>query len=400
MAKCKYKSKVVFAYECADDALSDSRDGFCIFHERRKDKDIKKFNAGIEAKMQRKDYIFTGYYFPADIDFTSKKFGANASFADAQFWGDVSFNGVEFERLVWFDQAEFQSQGLFNKTKFQDYASFQETKFEAGAFFDGAEFHGQALFDEAELAEPAWFSGAKFQSTASFNGAEFRGHASFGWAEFQSPASFNGAEFQEAAFFYEAEFAQTVSFRDAHFKFQSQAEFAYRKAKISYQREGDYVEAGYYRLLEMRARRKARLERLKRSTVFKKASPFIKMAGIVWVTFVQGLETVFIDWTCGYGEEWWRVIPAALTLVFGCAFLYYFFFPITSTSPDIQITGIGWGYFKDCLYFSFVTFTTLGYGDLHPMPEVWTRAVASIEAFTGAFMMALFVLCFARKWMR
>ena len=52
-------------------------------------------------------------------------------------------------------------------------------------------------------------------------------------------------------------------------------------------------------------------------------------------------------------------------------------------------------------YFSVVTFTTLGFGDLQPqsnMPLV--QICAMIEAVTGAFMMALFVLTFGRKMLR
>jgi hypothetical protein len=46
-----------------------------------------------------------------------------------------------------------------------------------------------------------------------------------------------------------------------------------------------------------------------------------------------------------------------------------------------------------------VTFTTLGFGDISPITDAG-RAVASVEAFTGAFMIALFVLVFGRKMIR
>ena len=56
-------------------------------------------------------------------------------------------------------------------------------------------------------------------------------------------------------------------------------------------------------------------------------------------------------------------------------------------------SGCGWGIeatfanpgpvnFGDCLYFSIVTITTLGYGDYHPIG--WGRAVAALEVFVGA----------------
>ncbi|MBU0677332.1 MAG: pentapeptide repeat-containing protein [Verrucomicrobia bacterium] len=47
------------------------------------------------------------------------------------------------------------------------------------------------------------------------------------------------------------------------------------------------------------------------------------------------------------------------------------------------------------IYFSVVTFTTLGFGDLHPLHG--TKFFAAMEACIGAVLMALFVLSFARR---
>jgi len=52
--------------------------------------------------------------------------------------------------------------------------------------------------------------------------------------------------------------------------------------------------------------------------------------------------------------------------------------------------------FSNCLYFSLITFTTLGYGDFRPL-EGLGRFLTGSEAFIGAFMMALFVYTFARR---
>ena len=54
------------------------------------------------------------------------------------------------------------------------------------------------------------------------------------------------------------------------------------------------------------------------------------------------------------------------------------------------------GNFLNCLYFSVVTFTTLGYGDFQPLVG-WSRFLVSFEALLGAFTMALFVYTFARR---
>jgi len=50
------------------------------------------------------------------------------------------------------------------------------------------------------------------------------------------------------------------------------------------------------------------------------------------------------------------------------------------------------------LYFSVVTFTTLGYGDIIPLGI--SRLFAGIEALLGGFILAIFVVVFVKKMTR
>jgi hypothetical protein len=50
------------------------------------------------------------------------------------------------------------------------------------------------------------------------------------------------------------------------------------------------------------------------------------------------------------------------------------------------------------LYLSAITFTTTGYGDLHPFG--WGRLVAGIEVFLGSLSIALLIVCVVRKFSR
>jgi hypothetical protein len=52
-----------------------------------------------------------------------------------------------------------------------------------------------------------------------------------------------------------------------------------------------------------------------------------------------------------------------------------------------KITGVHNGSLMDCVYFSFVNYTTLGYGDM--IPEGMVRYTASIEALTGLVLIAM-----------
>jgi uncharacterized MnhB-related membrane protein len=55
----------------------------------------------------------------------------------------------------------------------------------------------------------------------------------------------------------------------------------------------------------------------------------------------------------------------------------------------------------DGLYFSTITFTTLGFGDMYPAYEhLLTRCIAMAEALSGACLMALFVVALSKRYSR
>ncbi|MDA0129592.1 ion channel [Vibrio sp. MarTm2] len=107
-----------------------------------------------------------------------------------------------------------------------------------------------------------------------------------------------------------------------------------------------------------------------------------------------------VDMFCGYGEDPLRVVLFSILLIFVCA-MAYFFLDTTGAHPIYE--GVtGWQFylleFFNSLYFSVVTFTTLGYGDISPVGVA--RFIAAFEAFLGSFTMALFVVVFVKKMTR
>lgn len=110
----------------------------------------------------------------------------------------------------------------------------------------------------------------------------------------------------------------------------------------------------------------------------------------------------FIDLFCGYGERPLNVIFFSLFLILFFAVAY---FVHGSTSGAEQIAfdpAAGWREnlyaFFTSLYFSIVTFTTLGYGDI--APTGFSRIFAAAEALIGSFTIALFVVVFVKKMTR
>lgn len=113
--------------------------------------------------------------------------------------------------------------------------------------------------------------------------------------------------------------------------------------------------------------------------------------------YLQWIGNMFLKLITGYGERPLNILIWWISIIFGCTLIYYFFSGIyngiacniTSYNPN----------FLETLYFSIVTFTTLGFGDLAPKPGFF-QLFASFEALIGAIFMALFIFVFVRKMIR
>ena len=187
---------------------------------------------------------------------------------------------------------------------------------------------------------------------------------------------------------------------------------ACRVQRICYEREGKKDDADGMFVRERRALRKAKVEEAK--AYVRKVEEEIKKEDFhssrkvervkkwlearfklikarskyILAECGSSLEIPLADWTCKYGTDWKRPVILWMLLVFLVFPLLYFIFGgITKASSPL-----------DYLYFSIVTATTLGYGDLQPIG--WCRLIASTEAIFGTFMWAVFLVVFTRKYMR
>ncbi|MGE5343854.1 MAG: ion channel [Candidatus Omnitrophota bacterium] len=93
---------------------------------------------------------------------------------------------------------------------------------------------------------------------------------------------------------------------------------------------------------------------------------------------------------CGHGEKpWWALRWIALTILF-FAVLFCSFGMIEFTTSEKPV------YFLQSFYFSVVTFTTLGYGDIAPIDGLG-QTIAFVEVMIGLLMMGVFIATLIRK---
>ncbi|ABC27273.1 uncharacterized low-complexity protein [Hahella chejuensis KCTC 2396] len=173
--------------------------------------------------------------------------------------------------------------------------------------------------------------------------------------------------------------AEKAANREQKLDLYQQAEEIYRHLRKVAEQQGLFETAGHFFQKEMLMRR-------------------FQLPPFSGARFVSKLVDLF----CGYGERPDRVIIFSCLIVLAFS-LIYFTLGIREGEQALYAGGGAnlWSelqYFLSCLYFSVVTFTTLGYGDIAPVGL--TRAFAATEAFVGSFTLALFVVVFVKKMTR
>jgi hypothetical protein len=122
-----------------------------------------------------------------------------------------------------------------------------------------------------------------------------------------------------------------------------------------------------------------------------------------------------IEITTKYYTSWERTLLSMGLILVGF-FLIYCMFPNLLIYKDTLIAskslfGITFEMFEasafdmnfliskfgNVLYFTIITFTTVGYGDI--MPLNWMKLVVSLESFLGVFFSASFVVTLSRRFL-
>ncbi|TKX73897.1 hypothetical protein EXE46_12010 [Halorubrum sp. GN11_10-6_MGM] len=175
-------------------------------------------------------------------------------------------------------------------------------------------------------------------------------------------------------------------------------ENTYLKAKNGADQVGDRHVAAQFFVQEMKYRRAKNYQFVRDPD---------QDLGVRFVSAGKWLGNYLLHQSCGYGERLWRVIYASVVVVLGWSLMYATLTEGTSgDAAGLTTEGLdslsqlatpeGADIMVKNLYFSIVTFTTLGYGDIQPVGTL-SRFLAGLESFLGALLVALVVFVLGRR---
>jgi hypothetical protein len=373
--KCSYEIEFP-DYKCSREALPG--DEHCIFHSKDIEGKKDKFNDAFWKEFERQKeheeiYDFTGFVFPVvisfkektfekDAYFSSTKFSAVADFSVSQFSGEADFVYAKFSKGANFGDAHF-SVADFMEVKFFEEAYFSGTQFAGITFFKDAQFHGLAIFSLTKFIGVTSFWSARFSAEADFSNAKFKGDADFNYIKIEK---YN--RFSNVSGLFEA--------IDAN------------KKKFKYSNKTEFLPDNFYLILgeEATARYPIISRKIKDDMYllrFKKKHPNIHF---IWWTFADCGRS-FLRWAL-----WSFIFAEIFAIVFG---LFYYFNPASIKSEVISFSWPG----ISLLYYSVVTFTTLGFGDIVPKIPI-LQIIVMLEVILGYIMLGGLISILANKLAR
>jgi len=372
---------------------------------------------------------FSGATFKKIANFSRAIFVDIADFYDATFNDDVIFGGTLFRNQSDFSGATFNGISNFSETVFFGEADFTETTFNEDIFFNLNEFIGNLSFYQTKVC-----SGKKLfiEKARGLSGRKIIFENSYLENVYLIIDSFNDILIDFNNVFLrntkiQREQIENHILQDREQKL-SEAKNIYLLLKNNFHSIGQYEDESWAFKKEKDMERlsysfdaftkniESKEEKNEEKDKKVKKSKFISYLN--WLKgnkFKKWLWSCFCNAIYGYGEKPQNVIFSAMFIIILFS-VFFSFLGINSPeiieikSPTVQEIFNGdseiiskgilisktTNYSMDCLYFSAITFTTLGYGDFRPL-EGWGRILAGSEAFIGAFMMALFVYTFARR---
>ena len=318
------------------------------------------------------------------------KFTNVVNFRSVVFQKEVSFRRSIFEADLDFDEATLQHPCEFREVKFHGRANFHSVVFHKSISFWRAEFHNVADFHQAQFHQNAVFHETQFQKEANFSRVRFHQTLDCTGTNFAGIGVFNRATFISTTRFTAAQFAAVASFRDV-----SYIPNTIRQSIVNRFSKNGHRPTEFY---------------LDSQHVDEVANPFFKRY-VADQQFIRAFNKAnpmlarLWRWSSDYGRNLglWAFWSLFFALLFAIAYMPFpSWLPewVQEWSPQFhQATGKYSGEtltFWNSFYFSVVTFTTLGFGDV-VADNATARFLVTMEVIFGYLMLGGLISIFANK---
>jgi len=374
--------------------------------------------------------------FEGEADFAGATFKGKADFAGATFKGDTDFSGATFEGNADFADATFEGNADFADATFEGNADFADATFKGDADFADATFKGDADFSIKAIGEYISFYNTLFNQgrTLVIKTTDVKNEVTIDFEKVCLENVYLELFLGEKTLinFTKALLRSTTIEKDQieNHIFQKEKEMFSRAQQVYLLLKNNFHSIGKYKDESWAFTKERDMEKFsykfinseenhkyqdasKEKNLFYKCILNIKFY-TRWLFSKKSLDLLLLklsSFVYGYGENPWYVIRFASIVIFLFAIILNFSGIVTSDRTNLIIEFIKesqgdkytlrylgpiLGNFLNCLYFSVVTFTTLGYGDFQPAVGL-SRFFVSLESIIGAITMALFVYTFARR---
>ena len=317
------------------------------------------------------------------------------------FENAVQLEDLQFQKGVFFSNCVFKETARFSGSVFHMLCEFAESTFEGPVFFRETVFHDKAIYRQIRCQHAADFYGAQFLGNAVFRSSVFTDVTRFNAAVFSDGLDCLSARFSETVIFSEARFLGEINFTAARFAIAASCR------NVSYIENTLYQ--GFYQRWSRENKRPTEFY-LDSEDINEVLNPFFKRY-VADQQFIRAFKEQhpFWAWIWRWSSDYGRSLGlwALWSLLIALSFaLLYMLSPewmpewTHKWRPRFhQVTGSDVGApltFWKSFYFSIVTFTTLGFGDV-VADNTLARIFVTLEVIFGYIMLGGLISIFANK---
>ena len=320
--------------------------------------------------------------------------------------------GCTFKNVLKFEKTDFQKEVFFGNSVFQEAVHFRGAVFHSTCDFGDSVFEGPVFFREAAFRGKVNFRQTRFQQVADFNAVEFLENTVFKNAAFRETTHFSRAFFRKELDFVQTHFSETTVFNDSTFLGKTDFTSAQFAVAASY-RNVNYTPNTIWQSLNNKRKRQSEVPTefyLDSEDINEVLNPFFKryVADQQFIRAFKERNPFWAQvwrWSSDYGRSLTLWALWSLLIALSFSFLYM---PGSSWFPEWlqekmlqfhQVTEIDMGVpltFWKSFYFSIVTFTTLGFGDV-VADNTSARILVTLEVIFGYIMLGGLISIFANK---